>query len=199
MVDFVTEWCQLGNLLQWRSSLSTVNDVSLCKSIMAQLIAGISYLHSQGILHRDLKPENLLLTAQMALKIGDFGSALVLGSSKDDDSTELNRFVGTPEYMSPELVASQLRDAQSAKALDWWAAGCTGFWLLTGRVLFEAGTEYLTFKAIEMGPPLRAIKECCDVDETLGEIIIGLLERDVQRRLEFVEGRLKELLALLER
>ncbi len=185
------EWCQLGNLLQWRSSCQW--SVLACKSIMTELIAAIYYLHSQDILHRDLKPENLLLTAQMVLKVGDFGSACVL-KSVTGGAGELNKFVGTPEYMCPELILSQITETQAAKAIDWWAAGCTGFWLLTGHVLFEAATEHLTYRAIEHGPPLLAIKECCDVDEGLGEVIIGLLEKDPQKRLQFVHSRLKELL-----
>lgn len=171
---------------------------------MSQLIAGITYMHSLDIVHRDLKPENLLLTSQRILKICDFGSVLQLkplsqSCSASDESKsvaleELKRFVGTPEYMSPELVCSRISDAQAIKAVDWWAAGCTGFWLVTGRVLFEAATEYLTYRAIEHGPPLSAIKECCDVDEGLGEAIIGLLERDPHNRLEFVNGRLREII-----
>ena len=108
---------------------------------------------------------------------------------------ELNKFVGTPEYLAPEILKSTVKLDETVYASDWWAVGCTIYWLLTGgKVLFEAGTEYLVYKLIEAGPSTTSLKECCDLDGTLAEIIFGLLERDPQRRIQFVNEQLPLLL-----
>ena len=146
------------------------------------------------MLHRDIKPENILITSQEDLKLADFGSALCLNNS-DLMVEDLNKFVGTPEYLAPEILKGGVKIDQTAFALDWWAVGCTLYWLLTGgKVLFEAGTEYLVYKSIESGPSASSLKECCDLDGTLAEIIFGLLEREPQKRIKFVKEQLKSLL-----
>lgn len=177
------------------------------RALSLQLISAIKHLHSEGILHRDIKPENILISNRIDLKLADFGSALSIDLSPsltqthtfESLSEELNKFVGTPEYLAPEILVGTVRVDQTAFALDWWAVGCTLYWLLTeGKVLFEAGTEYLVYKAIESGPTPVALKECCDLDGVLAEIIFGLLEEDPRKRLKFVTDQLDQLVEELQ-
>lgn len=169
--------------------------MELIKSFSRQIIKAIQYLHTQNVLHRDIKPENILVSND--LKLADFGSALSV-SGPNFNQQDLNKFVGTPEYLAPEILKGSVKVDSSAFALDWWAVGCTLYWLLSGgRVLFEAPTEYLVYKSIESGPPAASLKECCDLDGTLAEIIFGLLERDPLRRIKFVSEQLRPLLEQL--
>lgn len=115
-------------------------------------------MHSRGVIHRDLKPENVLLDEKMHIKITDFGTAKILtppkppsgdGSYQGDtigavDNTRANSFVGTAEYVSPEL----LTEKAACKASDLWAFGCIIFQLLSGRPPFKAANEYQTFQKI---------------------------------------------------
>ena len=189
-LDFVLELCEGGNLLKYKSKLSHLQNV---QSLSKQLISAVRYLHSQNVLHRDIKPENILITNGNDLKLADFGSATCLKSSLN--KLELNKFVGTPEYLAPEILKSAVKSDESVFATDWWAVGCTIYWLLTGgKVLFEAGTEYLVYKLIESGPSAASLKKCCDLDGTLAEIIFGLLERDPQKRINFVKEQLQSLI-----
>ena len=125
----------------------------------AQILDSVEYMHLRGIIHRDLKPENVLLDDQMHVKITDFGTAKILdleGKSKfgqvsasNDpmDGADTDRavsFVGTAEYVSPEL----LTDKNACKASDLWAFGCIVYQLLAGRPPFKAGNEYQTFQKI---------------------------------------------------
>ncbi len=116
-------------------------------------------MHRRGVIHRDLKPENVLLDDKMHVKITDFGTAKILDISKNtnggtgnsqfdpESSADDNRassFVGTAEYVSPEL----LTDKNACKASDLWAFGCIIYQLLAGRPPFKAGNEYQTFQKI---------------------------------------------------
>lgn len=64
---------------------------------MTQIVSGMKYLHQHSILHRDLSLANLLLTANMDVKIADFGLAAQLSSPTDQHYT----MCGTPNYISP--------------------------------------------------------------------------------------------------
>jgi 3-phosphoinositide dependent protein kinase-1 len=123
----------------------------------AEILDAIEHMHNRGVIHRDLKPENVLLDDKMHIKITDFGTAKLLPdprkpkettpydpADQGEESTRARSFVGTAEYVSPEL----LTDKNACKASDLWAFGCIIYQLLTGRPPFKAGNEYQTFQKI---------------------------------------------------
>jgi 3-phosphoinositide dependent protein kinase-1 len=124
----------------------------------AQILDAIEHMHNRGVIHRDLKPENALMDDQMHIKITDFGTAKLLpdprkpkdqttydpSGENDEESTRAKSFVGTAEYVSPEL----LTDKNACKASDLWAFGCIIYQLLAGRPPFKASNEYQTFQKI---------------------------------------------------
>lgn len=102
-------------------------------------------MHSQGVIHRDLKPENILLDEQMRIKITDFGTAKILDTNENGETRDAaNSFVGTAEYVSPEL----LTEKSACKSSDLWALGCIIYQLLAGRPPFKGSNEYQTFQKI---------------------------------------------------
>ncbi|KAM0944551.1 putative cyclin-dependent kinase CMGC-CDKL-Cr family [Dioscorea sansibarensis] len=111
------------------------------KRLMLQLLLGVAYLHSHGILHRDLKPGNLLLTGAGQLKICDFGLGKRFECLYEEGGTEydlLSQTVVTRWYRSPELL---LGDEKYNKAIDVWSVGCIMAEMLTGKVLFPGKSE----------------------------------------------------------
>jgi 3-phosphoinositide dependent protein kinase-1 len=109
----------------------------------AEIILALEYLHGCGVIHRDLKPENILLDKEGHIKITDFGTARLL----TDDVDRANSFVGTAQYVSPEL----LQDKVAFKSSDLWALGCIVYQLLAGRPPFHAPNEYMCFQKVMKG------------------------------------------------
>lgn len=156
---FVLDVASGGELLGVLKKLGSF-DLECSRFYAAQILDSVTYMHSRGVIHRDLKPENVLLDRDMHVKITDFGTAKLLpvprtaanGNASLDSAEaaaapEADRavsFVGTAEYVSPEL----LRDKNACRASDLWAFGCIIYQLLAGRLPFKAANEYLTFQKI---------------------------------------------------
>ena len=151
---FVLDLASGGELLGVLKRMTTF-DEECTRFYGAQILDTIEYMHRRGVIHRDLKPENVLLDDKMHVKITDFGTAKILDLSIDTDGdatfqpdgmddNRASSFVGTAEYVSPEL----LTDKNACKASDLWAFGCIIYQLLAGRPPFKAGNEYQTFQKI---------------------------------------------------
>lgn len=95
-----------------------------------QLVLSLDYVHQRKILHRDVKTQNVFLTNENLIKLGDFGIARTLANTYDQAQT----FVGTPYYLSPELILERPYDHRS----DVWALGVVLYELLALKHPFNA-------------------------------------------------------------
>jgi non-specific serine/threonine protein kinase/NIMA (never in mitosis gene a)-related kinase len=96
---------------------------------LVQMALALLYLHERKILHRDLKTQNIFLR-NGKIRLGDFGIAKVLDSTKDFANT----CIGTPYYMSPELFKNKPYSYKS----DVWALGCVLYEMCNLRHAFDA-------------------------------------------------------------
>ncbi|EZF23195.1 CMGC/MAPK/P38 protein kinase, variant 4 [Trichophyton rubrum D6] len=103
-----------------------------------QILRGLKYVHSAGVVHRDLKPSNILINENCDLKICDFGLARV-------QDPQMTGYVSTRYYRAPEIMLTwQKYDVE----VDVWSAGCIFAEMLTGRPLFPGKDHVNQFSII---------------------------------------------------
>ncbi|XP_030007836.1 serine/threonine-protein kinase Nek3 isoform X2 [Sphaeramia orbicularis] len=133
LLCIVMEYCSGGDLLhriqQQKTAQFCVDDIL---KWFAQMCAGTKHIHDKRVLHRDLKAKNIFLTDNGTIKLGDFGSACILNSSKAFAQT----YVGTPYYVAPEIWDNKPYNNKS----DVWSLGCVLYELCTLRHPFQASS-----------------------------------------------------------
>uniref|UniRef100_A0A8C8C3A3 Protein kinase containing Z-DNA binding domains n=1 Tax=Oncorhynchus tshawytscha TaxID=74940 RepID=A0A8C8C3A3_ONCTS len=118
------EFCEGGTLKDWISK-NNVRTKDKAHGIFQQIVCGVDYIHSEGLIHRDLKPENILFGSDGMVKIGDFGLVTTITTLS---GASMYRTVnkGTPFYMSPEQKTGGKYDEKT----DIFSLGLIWFELL---------------------------------------------------------------------
>ncbi|XP_015221228.1 serine/threonine-protein kinase STK11 isoform X2 [Lepisosteus oculatus] len=170
----VMEYCVCGMQEMLDSVPEKRFPVFQAHGYFCQLIDGLEYLHSQGIVHKDIKPGNLLLTTDGALKISDLGVAEALHPFAEDDTCRTSQ--GSPAFQPPE-IANGL-DTFSGFKVDIWSAGVTLYNITTSLYPFEGDNIYKLFENIGKGD--YSIPEDCG--PLLTDLLRGMLEYDPAKR-----------------
>lgn len=148
-VYLITELLTGGELLDAVVERGIYSEADACLCFK-QLVSGIAYLHSKGVVHRDLKLENLLLASPddiTHIKIVDFGLAKMNGRR----GCKMGTVCGTPQYVAPEIIESAESYSTYDKAVDMWSAGVVLFILLGGYPPFHHDNESVMFEQIRHG------------------------------------------------
>src|SRR3989441_3542664 len=104
-------------------------------AVMHGVLQALDYAHRHAVVHRDMKPENVLISDEGMVKVADFGIARLMDDSGvGGTATKTGTTVGTPQYMSPEQVASSNVDGRS----DLYSAGIVVYELVAGQPPFTA-------------------------------------------------------------
>nr|XP_024092349.2 serine/threonine-protein kinase STK11 isoform X1 [Pongo abelii] len=170
----VMEYCVCGMQEMLDSVPEKRFPVCQAHGYFCQLIDGLEYLHSQGIVHKDIKPGNLLLTTGGTLKISDLGVAEALHPFAVDDTCRTSQ--GSPAFQPPE-IANGL-DTFSGFKVDIWSAGVTLYNITTGLYPFEGDNIYKLFENIGKGS--YAIPGDCG--PPLSDLLKGMLEYEPAKR-----------------
>ena len=143
--------------------------------VFIQVLEGLKHAHRKNIFHRDIKPANIMLTPDDTVKLMDFGIAKVAGEQK---MTQVNKIVGTVEFMAPELL--QGKDASAAS--DIYAAGVTLYELICGKLPFEADTDFNLMQAIMKDKITQPVKTNAAIPKALSDIVMKALEKNPAAR-----------------
>ncbi|PIQ36528.1 MAG: hypothetical protein COW59_12030 [Lysobacterales bacterium CG17_big_fil_post_rev_8_21_14_2_50_64_11] len=143
--------------------------------LMRDLAAAIAAAHAAGILHRDIKADNVRVLADDRCKLLDFGIA---DDFDDSRLTSTGSFVGTAEYLAPEVIAGQRHSEQS----DIYSIGLLSYHALAGFNPFRTDNVASTLARImQFTPvPLAAVRE--GISPALSDLVMKCLNRDPDRR-----------------
>jgi eukaryotic-like serine/threonine-protein kinase len=122
-------------------------EVPVAVHYITQVLEALAFAHERGVIHRDIKPANILIAADGAVKLTDFGIAKSIGVQR---LTGTGLAVGTIAYMAPEQIRSGQADARS----DIYSVGLTGYEAVTGRRPIQGNTEHALMNAqLSLMPP----------------------------------------------
>uniref|UniRef100_A0A671WBV4 Protein kinase C n=1 Tax=Sparus aurata TaxID=8175 RepID=A0A671WBV4_SPAAU len=136
----------------------------------AEIICGLQFLHTKGIIYRDLKLDNVMLDHEGHIKIADFGMCKENLFGENRATT----FCGTPDYIAPEILLGQ----KYSFSVDWWSYGVLLYEMLVGQSPFHGDDEDELFESIRMDTPHypRWInKEAKDLLERMFLTCIGIV------------------------
>ncbi|XP_051956930.1 protein kinase C delta type-like [Xyrauchen texanus] len=140
----------------------------------AEIICGLQFLHSKGIIYRDLKLDNVMLDRDGHIKIADFGMCKENMFGEHRATT----FCGTPDYIAPEILLGQ----KYTFSVDWWSFGVLLYEMLIGQSPFQGDDEDELFESIRMDVPHYPRWFTKEAKELLEK----LFERDPTQRLGVV-------------
>ncbi|OJJ65140.1 hypothetical protein ASPSYDRAFT_372814 [Aspergillus sydowii CBS 593.65] len=155
-----------------------------------QLMRGLKYIHSAGVVHRDLKPSNILINENCDLKICDFGLARI-------QNPEMTGYVATRYYRAPEIMLTWRKyDAE----VDIWSAACIFAEMIEGKPLFPGKDHVHQFSMITelLGTPSDDVCKTISSENTL-QFLNSIPKRERQPLATKLKNADPDAIDLLER
>jgi serine/threonine protein kinase len=158
------KFCTETNLLPVRQAVLAT--FKMCRAL--------DYAFQNGVIHRDIKPANVLLAERDDIKITDFGTAKISHATH----TQIDGFLGSPAYMSPEQINEENPSVQS----DIYSMGVVMYELLTGKLPFRAETSVSMINKILNEDPIPIETLRPDLPDRLVEIVRKAMHKDPKVR-----------------
>lgn len=144
----------------------------------AEVVLALDGIHSMGFIHRDVKPDNMLLDKSGHLKLADFGTCMKMNK---DGMVRCDTAVGTPDYISPEVLKSQGGDGLYGRECDWWSVGVFLYEMLVGDTPFYADSLVGTYSKIMNHKNALTFPDDSDISKDAKSLICAFLtDRDVR-------------------
>ena len=147
--------------------------------LMKQVFSAVDFCHQKGIIHRDLKPENILIESEeeankefFTVKIIDFGT-----SGKLKNGEMFNLTVGTPLYVSPEVLKNKYNEK-----CDMWSCGVIMYMMLCGQPPFKGETDEEIYQSVKEGKFSFDDEKWDEISRDAKDLIKNLLIKDINKR-----------------
>ncbi len=148
--------------------------------ILLDVLDGMAYAHSEGMIHRDIKPGNILLTKRGQAVVADFGIARIVGATQH---TAAGALMGTLNYIAPEQGLQGQSDARS----DIYSLGIVFYEMLTQRTPFEADTPLAVLMKHVNDPLPLPRKIAPEIPESFERIVLKALAKAPDDRFQSAE------------
>jgi serine/threonine protein kinase len=166
--------------------------------LLRQVCDSLAEAHARRLVHRDIKPSNIF-TCRMGLdvdfvKVLDFGLVKGIGDGGREATllTAPDATTGTPAYIAPEVVRG---DRVPDHRVDIYTLGCVGYWLLTGRLVFQAPNAIqLMYQHANAEPVAPSERSELEIGPALDRVILSCLAKLPEDRPQSA-GELSRLLA----
>jgi serine/threonine-protein kinase len=152
--------------------------------ILRQVCESLEEAHARGLVHRDIKPANIHVghvgIRDDFVKVLDFGLVKsVAASSEVSLGTAVGRTPGTPAYMAPEMALGETVDGRA----DIYALGCVAYYLLTGKLVFDAeNTFQMVAKHLNHEPMPPSVRAGIEIPEELERLVLSCLAKKPDAR-----------------
>lgn len=202
-----------SSLADWLAT--ELPDADSLKLIFSQIFNALEFAHKRGIIHRDLKPANIMLSETGELKLLDFGIAKILdtdaagqltgldqGAShsgplmgNEQSASQSQRFVGSPNYMSPEQIQGMKSDQRS----DIYSLGILIYECLTGAAPFDSPSSmHVMYQHVNDAPPVLTARDTGLDSYALNKVVQKCLQKKPENRYQSIPELADELLPALD-
>ncbi len=173
-----------GGTLQERIAERGPLPVAEAVDAVLQAIEGLEAAQRIGVLHRDIKPSNCFVDAEGQIKVGDFGLSISTAVRTESNLTVEGAYLGTPAFSAPEQLRGDVLTVRS----DIYSVGVTLYYLLTGKMPFEAAHTVQLLATVLEKPAESPARQRAALPRRLCQTVLRCLEKNPDARFQDYAG-----------